>query len=195
MERCPAEGHDRKEGSVHHGESHIPEFFICIAENDLAQLVFDAEFLKAGFLQDLVGAGIGSVQDKPGLPGFSVFRFNGENVPVPGDFTDLHAAQDRNLFAVSGDFFKQVILQDHGVVGILAGPEGTVAHAFVEIGRRVQFLAGNPRGPAEVPELVSVRPGISGGCGIDLVEGTVDAEFIIPVEPFEIAGGFQGSGQ
>ena len=186
------ERHQAEEGPVHHGDAGIFQPFIHRAKDDLTLFILDLEGRQPQQGMRIVDPRIGGVE-QIGRLGGDLPRRHPPGRTGPLDAFRLVAVHYLHIGQL-GQLFEEPFFQYLGVVGVLRRQEGTVAEAGVEILGGRHIIAADARRRTEPPELRRVGPRKVGAGGVDLVEFGVQAETVIPAEPFEIMGALDGRG-
>ena len=183
-----AERHDGEERPVHHRDAGVFQALAHIAQNDLAQFVFDAEGLEPavlGFVQNLIGRRIRGVQHKRRAH-LAVRKAHAPVAAVAVKALDARPVHDADMRQLC-DLLEKIRFQDLRVVGVLLGEERAVTHAALKIFRRGDVVAPDISRAAEAPELLGIRPRKRRARGVDLIELCVHAEPVILVETAEVS--------
>ena len=97
MESRRSERHDREERSVHDGDPDVFEFLVHVAEDDLAEFVFDPELVVTEEIEDLVGARVGRVEDVRGTQFLPVSETEGIDLLILVDLPDAYVIADLDI--------------------------------------------------------------------------------------------------
>ena len=195
-----AKRHDREERTVHHRQPNPLKPLVHLAENNLAQLIFQPEILCLNPLhpaQHLIDGGVRGVEHKRRAVNLLRRLMAGVNLIAVTLFDDpadlppelqLHIGQ-------SADLLEQIVPQNMRVIGIFFRQKSAVTHAGLKILLRRQIHTGDPCALAELPKFPGIRPGKMTGCSVDLLKFVVYAEAVILHETLKIPGRLHGRGE